>query len=56
MFATSGDHPKVFISYSHDSPDHENRILALCNRLREDGFDAVIDQFVVGFPPEGWPR
>jgi hypothetical protein len=56
MFATTGDHPKVFISYSHDSREHADRVLTLCNRLRDDGFDAVIDQFVVGFPPEGWPR
>ena len=25
----------VFISYSHDSPEHEAKVLALANRLRE---------------------
>jgi hypothetical protein len=43
----------VFISYSHDSPEHEAKVLALANRLGEDGIDAVLDQFE-SFPPEGW--
>jgi hypothetical protein len=43
----------VFISYSHDSPDHETKVLALANRLRADGIDAVLDQYE-DFPPEGW--
>jgi hypothetical protein len=43
----------VFISYSHDSTEHEERVLALANRLRSDGVDAIIDQGES--PPEGWP-
>jgi tetratricopeptide (TPR) repeat protein len=43
----------VFISYSHDSPEHEANVLALANRLRADGIDAVLDQFE-SFPREGW--
>ena len=43
----------VFISYSHDSPEHEAKVLALANRLRADGIDAVLDQYE-SFPPEGW--
>jgi selenocysteine lyase/cysteine desulfurase len=46
--------PKVFISYSHDSPEHEDRVLGLANRLREDGIDAEIDQYEIS-PPQGWP-
>ena len=46
--------PTVFISYSRDSPEHEGRVLALANRLRADGIDAVLDQFE-SFPTEGWP-
>lgn len=46
--------PTVFISYSHDSPEHKDRVLALSNRLRADGVDATIDQYEVS-PPEGWP-
>jgi TIR domain/SEFIR domain/Effector-associated domain 7 len=49
--------PKVFISYSHNSefPDYRNRILALADRLRQDGIDANIDQYEQS-PPEGWQR
>jgi SEFIR domain len=46
----------VFISYSHDSPDHLRRVLALAGRLREDGIDAQLDQYVAGTPRKGWPR
>src|SRR5215470_15917231 len=46
---------RVFISYSHDSPEHRNAVLALANRLREKGVDCWIDQFETS-PPEGWPR
>lgn len=48
--------PKVFISYSHDSRAHEERTLALSERLRSDGVDAQLDQYVSGTPQEGWPR
>jgi hypothetical protein len=47
---------KVFISYSHDSPEHAQHVLELAERLRKDGADAQIDQYVAGTPPEGWPR
>jgi hypothetical protein len=50
-------HPprQVFVSYSHDSPAHMDRVLALCDRLRRDGIDAEVDQYEPA-PPEGWPR
>jgi hypothetical protein len=47
---------KVFISYSHDSQDHRDRVLALSQRLRKDGVETIVDQYVNGSPPEGWPR
>ncbi len=47
--------PKVFISYSHDSEDHRRNVLAFANRLRRDGIDAMVDQYVSS-PEEGWPR
>jgi|GEM_PF-6103950 len=47
--------PKVFLSYSHDSAEHKDRVLAVCDRLRADGIDAWIDQYETS-PPEGWPR
>src|SRR5216684_1600876 len=50
---TSGS-PKVLLSYSHDSLEHENRVLSLADRLRAAGIDANIDQYE-SHPPEGWP-
>ena len=46
---------RVFISYSHDSKEHKDRVWDLCERLRKDGIDCRIDQHEVS-PPEGWPR
>jgi hypothetical protein len=46
--------PRVFISYSHDSEAHRDRVLALADKLRGDGIDAFIDQYEP-HPPEGWP-
>ena len=46
--------PRVFISYSHDSCAHEDRVRALADRLREEGVDAVLDQYNTA-PPDGWP-
>jgi hypothetical protein len=47
--------PKVFISYSHDSPEHKSRVRELSDRLRQEGVDSNIDQYEQS-PPEGWPR
>lgn len=44
---------RVFISYSHDSQEHNERVLGLSERLRSDGIDAYLDQYVDS-PPEGW--
>ena len=33
--------PKVFISYSHDSAPHRERVLGLSERLRWDGIETV---------------
>ena len=52
----ASDPPKVLISYSHDSVDHQERVLALAERLRKEGVDAQIDQYVPGTPEEAWPR
>jgi hypothetical protein len=45
---------KVLISYSHDSDEHRERVLALSNHLRADGIDCEIDQYDPA-PNEGWP-
>src|SRR6266571_4360246 len=47
---------RVFISYSHDSPEHADRVLALADHLRQDGLDSILDQYILGSPDEGWPR
>jgi tetratricopeptide (TPR) repeat protein len=47
--------PKVFISYSHDSLEHSDRVRELSDRLRADGIDCILDQYELS-PPEGWPR
>jgi hypothetical protein len=46
---------RVFISYAHQSDHHVRRVLNLSNRLRADGVDCTIDQYLNGSPPEGWP-
>lgn len=48
--------PLIFISYSHDSDAHKKRVLELSQRLRRDGYETRLDQYVNGSPPEGWPR
>jgi tetratricopeptide (TPR) repeat protein len=45
----------VFISYSHDTPDHSQRVLELANALWDQGVDVELDQFQVR-PPHGWPH
>lgn len=50
---------KVFISYSWDSEDHKERVLALANTLRNPwGIETDIDQYVRAKPPftpsQGW--
>jgi hypothetical protein len=46
---------RVFVSDSHDSREHERKVLGFTDQLRADGIDAVIDQYVP-FPEQGWPR
>jgi hypothetical protein len=45
----------VFISYSHDSPAHSQRVLELADALRNQGVDAEVDQYEVR-PSQGWPK
>jgi hypothetical protein len=37
--------PRVFISYSWDTPDHKNWVLQLANELRANGVDVLLDQY-----------
>ena len=49
------DAPKVFISYSHDSDEHANRVLVLADALCDGGIDVILDRYVHPAPAEGWP-
>ena len=40
--------PKVFISYSHDSPEHKQWVSELASQLRHNGVDAILDQWDLG--------
>ena len=37
--------PKAFISYSHDSLEHKKWVLDFATRLRNNGVDAILDQW-----------
>ncbi|MEF8707032.1 MAG: CHAT domain-containing protein [Candidatus Accumulibacter sp. UW27] len=51
-----GATPRIFISYSHDTNAHKERVLRLSERLRKDGIETSLDQYVNGTPIEKWPR
>lgn len=55
MTSSEATAPKVFVSYSHDSPEHGEHVLALADRLRSDGIDCILDQYEES-PAEGFPR
>ena len=42
------ENPKVFISYSHDSPEHKQWVSELAAQLRRNGVDAILDQWDLG--------
>jgi TIR domain len=46
---------KVFISYAHERPEQDDRVLALANALRANGVDAEIDRYEDA-PPYGWAQ
>jgi hypothetical protein len=43
---TPPDHPKVFISYTHDSREHHDAVREFATFLRSQGIDVVLDQWV----------
>jgi hypothetical protein len=45
----------LFISYSHESVEHKERVLALAKRLKTSRFDVHLDQYVTS-PSQGWPN
>ena len=46
--------PTAFITYTHETAEHNEQVLALAEKLRAEGVDCEIDRFEVS-PPEGWP-
>lgn len=47
---------RIFISYSHDSSAHKTFVRGIADQLRSDGLDCRLDQYINGFPAEGWQR
>ncbi len=39
------EHPKVFMSYSHDSEEHKKWVAELATNLRRHGVDIILDQW-----------
>lgn len=53
--ATSKSPSRVFISYSHDSPQHVERVKVLAGWLRDEGINSRID-LLDPVPEMGWPH
>lgn len=49
----TGNASRVFISYSHDSVEHQARVRELADTLRSEGLDIHLDQDVAS-PSQGW--
>jgi hypothetical protein len=47
--------PTVFISYSHDSPEHSELVLQFANALRRTGVLSELDQFHK-YKLQHWPE
>ena len=42
------EHPKVFISYSHDTPEHKRWVSELGAKLHRKGVEVILDQWNLG--------
>ncbi|MDQ3011859.1 MAG: SUMF1/EgtB/PvdO family nonheme iron enzyme [Acidobacteriota bacterium] len=51
---TESQPPKIFISYSHDTPEHADRVMKLSDALCQWGIDCHIDQYELA--PANWLR
>ena len=47
--------PKVFISYAWENQNHQDRVLALGDRLEQLGIEVILDQYEPN-PNLGWPK
>lgn len=43
-----GKIPKVFVSYSHDSPSHKKWVAEISSKLVKNGIDVILDQWDLG--------
>ena len=41
----SEENPKLFISYSWSSPEHQTWVVSLATELRESGVDVILDKW-----------
>ncbi len=48
VFGMNKKSPKIFVSYSHDSPDHKRWVARLSTVLRGNGIDVMLDQWDLG--------
>ena len=46
---------QAIISYAHESDEHVRRVRELADRLRHDGVECALDQYLVA-PDAGWPN
>ena len=46
--ARIGEAPRIFVSYTHESPDHKRWVSDLARKLRDNGVDVVLDQWDLG--------
>ena len=46
--------PTAFITYAHETPEHDKRVLDLADQLETEGIRCDLDVFEL-CPPEGWP-
>ncbi|WP_083417786.1 toll/interleukin-1 receptor domain-containing protein [Burkholderia contaminans] len=52
VLAPQAPPPRVFISYSWDSPEHRSWVAQLATMLRRDGIDVILDQWHLGLGEE----
>ena len=49
------EHPKVFISYSHDTPEHKRWVSELAAKLRRKGVEVILDQWYLRIDEDPTP-
>lgn len=47
--------PKIFVSYTWEGVNHNDKAVGLANSLRHQGLETMIDAYISGSPAGGWP-